>query len=115
MANKTDLGAVQIKNEVIGTIASLAAQEVHGVAGIWRPFPQRFFLRNSGVQMEIREQDVRIWLSLIAQYGADLPVVAALVQDHVREMIDRMTHLNAVEVNVSIHHVKMKHRGGGVR
>ena len=113
MSNKTDLGAVQIRNEVIGTIASLAAQEVEGVAGIWRPLLRRFSSRNTGVQVEMRDQDIRLWLDLVAHYGADLPTMAARVQDHVREMVDRMTHLNVVEVNVSIHHVKAKRTGGG--
>ena len=113
MAHKTDLGTVLIRNEVVGTIASLAAQEVGGVAGIWRSFPQKMLPGNSGIQVEMNDQDVRLSLSLIVHYGVDLPVVATMVQDHVREMIDKMTHLNAVEVNVSIHHVKKMRRTGG--
>ncbi|MBI3615923.1 MAG: Asp23/Gls24 family envelope stress response protein [Candidatus Omnitrophica bacterium] len=109
MAQQTDLGTVQIRNEVVGTIAALAAQEVQGVVGIWRGiFPFSFWGGKSGVYVQIQDQEVRVALSLIVEYGVSLPHVAMQVQDRVREMIERMTHLSAAEVHVSIHHVKPK-------
>ncbi len=109
MAHKTDLGTVQIHNEVIGTIASLAASEVEGVVGIWRGIiPLSSLLGNTGVRVQVQDQEVRLWLSLVVEYGVNLPAVASQVQERVREMIERMTHLTAVEVHVSIHHVKPK-------
>ena len=109
MAHKTDLGTVQIRNEVIGSIAALAAQEGEGVVGIWQgPIPLGSWLGSSGVRVETQDQEVRLWMSLIAEYGVNLPQVAVHVQDRVREMVERMTHLTAVEVHVSIHHVKPK-------
>lgn len=109
MPKRTDLGTVQIRNEVIGNIASLAAQEVQGVLGIWRgPFAWVSGWGPSGVRVETQDQEVRLWLSLVVEYGVSLAGVATQVQDRVREMIERMTHLTAVEVNVSIHHVSPK-------
>ncbi len=109
MAQKTDLGTVQIRNEVIGTIAALAAQEVEGVVGVWRGFlPFGPWAGNQGVQVQMQDQEVRVALSLVVEYGVSLPQVAIQVQDRVREMIERMTNLSAVEVHVSIHHVKPK-------
>ncbi|MBI3318065.1 MAG: Asp23/Gls24 family envelope stress response protein [Candidatus Omnitrophica bacterium] len=107
MSSKTDLGTVQIRNEVIGTIASLAAQEVEGVVGVWRWWPPLGgWLGASGVRVDAQNGEVRLWLVLVVEYGVSLPQVASHVQDRVREMVERMTHLTAVEVNVSIHHVK---------
>ena len=109
MAQKTDLGMVQIRNEVVGTIAALAAQEVQGVAEIWRGiFPLLPWGRNLGVWVQIQDQEVRVALNLVAEYGVSLPQVAVAVQGRVREMIERMTNLSTVEVHVSIHHVKPK-------
>ena len=112
MSNNTDLGTVQIRNEVIGTIAALAAQEVSGVSELWKPLPLPFWMGIPPVRVDVRDQEVRLALCLVVDYGADVPTVANQVQDHVREMIDRMTHLTAVEVNVSIHHVKRKKENG---
>ena len=110
MASRTDLGAVQIRNEVISSIASLAAREVGGVVGIWQaPFFVRFLPGQAGgVRVEIQDQDVRLWLNLVAEYGVNLPQVAMDVQDRVREMVEQMTHLSAAEIHVSIHQIKPK-------
>lgn len=111
MPGRTDLGAVQIRNDVVGTIAALAAREVEGVAGIWQG---SWLLRPlmgataSGVRVEIQDQEVKVWVNLVAEYGISLPQVAAQVQDRVRDMIEQMTQLNPVEVHVSIHQVKAR-------
>ena len=109
MSHKTVPRAVQIHNNVIGNIASLAAQEVQGVVGVWRgPFPSIPSWPGAGVKVETQDQEVRVWLNLVVEYGINLPSVAAQVQDRVREMVERMTHLTAVEVHVSIQHVKKR-------
>lgn len=106
MSPKTELGTIQLRNEVISTIASLAAQEVQGVVGVWRGLPFGSRLGLSGVRVGIQDQEVRLDLSLIIEYGTDIPSVAAQVQERVRERVEGMTHLSVSEVNVSIHHVK---------
>ena len=107
MARRTDLGSVQIRNDVVSTIASLAAREVDGVVGIWQgPLWLRPFLGNPGVRVEIQDQEVRLWVNLVVEYGVNLPHVAGQVQDRVREMVEQMTQLNPVEVHVGIHEVK---------
>ena len=102
----TDLGSVQIRNDVVATIAALAAREVEGVAGIWQgPWALRA-LASGGVRAEIQDQEVRLWVNLVAEYGVNLPHVAAQVQDRVRDRVEQMTQLNPMEVHVSIHEVK---------
>ena len=107
MQKSSEIDTVQIRNKVIGSIASLAAQEVEGVAGVWGGiWPLTAWAWGPGVRVEVQDQEVRVWLSLIAEYGFNLPQVAAQVRDRVREMIERMTALTAAEVHVKIHHVK---------
>ena len=109
MGRKTDLGSVMIRNDVIGTIASLAAQEVLGVIGVWEGVVSwKRYAGASPVRVETLDQEVRIWMSLVAEYGMNLPEVAVQVQDRVREMVERSTNLSVSEVNVSIHHVTTK-------
>lgn len=109
MSKNTDLGTVVVRNEVIASIAAIAAQEIPGVVDLWRgPLPFLSFLGNTGVRVETRDQDVRLWINLVAEYDMSLPQLAAHVQDRVREVLERMTHMNAVEVNIGIHHVQPK-------
>lgn len=113
MPGRTELGAVQIRNEVIASIAAQAAQEVEGVCGVWRGWwPALPFLpAGMGVKVETQDQEVRLWMRLVTEYGVSLPEVALRVQDRVREMVERMTNLLVSEVHVSIQHVRAK---GGV-
>lgn len=109
MNRRTELEAVHIRNEVIGSIASLAAREVEGVVGIWKgPLLLRSLPGGSGVRVQIQDQEVRVWISLVAEYGMPLPQVAVQVQERVRERVEQMTQLNAVEVHVVIHEIKQK-------
>ena len=111
MAQKTELGTVQIRNEVIGNIASLAAQEVEGVYGIWKGlFPFLSWLGFSSIRCQMRDQEVRLWLPLIVEYGVSIPLIASQVQDRVREVVERMTSLAVTEVYVKVHHVQSKRR-----
>ena len=107
--SSADLGSVQIRHEVIGSIAVLAAQEVEGVMGVWLGTPVlRCFKKWSGVRVETGDLEVRLWLSIVVEYGMNLPQVAAFVQEKVRERVEQMTHLTASEVHVNVHQVKLK-------
>lgn len=111
MPQQTDLGTVQIHNEVIGTIASLAAQEVPGVLGVWDgplPDPLKRWIKSKGVKVETSNGEARVWINLVVEYGSNLSDVAVQVQDRARDMIEQMTGLTAAEVHVNIHHVKVK-------
>ncbi|MBI1953180.1 MAG: Asp23/Gls24 family envelope stress response protein [Candidatus Omnitrophica bacterium] len=106
MPRKTDLGTVSIHHEVIGSIAAAAAKEVAGVAGVWKGFFP--WGSASGVKVLTRDQETRIWISLVVDYGVSLPQMASQVQERVSEMVERMTHLAVTEVHVSIAHVHGK-------
>ncbi len=108
MSRQTDLGAVQIRNDVVATIASLAAREVEGVIGIWSDSWLLRPLGNGGVRVQISDQDVRLWVNLIVEYGSNLPQLAMQVQDRIRDMVEQMTQLNPLEVHVAIHQVKAR-------
>ncbi len=110
MTTRTDLGVVLVENNVVAQIAASAAKEVDGVIGIWKsPWYRRFMPDNvSGVEVEIAEQEVRVQLALVAEYGTNLSQLALQVQDRVREMVEQMTQLVVVEVNVSIQEIKPK-------
>ncbi len=110
MNARTDLGVVLVQNSVVAQIAASAALEVDGVVGVWKaPWYRRFMPDSvSGVEVQIAEQEVRVGLALAAEYGTDLSKLALQVQDRVREMVEQMTQLVVVEVNVSIQEIKSR-------
>jgi len=105
MAENEGLGTIKIANEVVAIIASLAASEIDGVSsmsggvgsGIAEMFGQK-----KGVKVETGEDECVVDLSVIIEYGISIPEVAENIQKNVKEAIESMTGLNAVEINVHV-------------
>ena len=57
---------------------------------------------NAGVRVELGDADARITLFIIVEYGVNIPEIANSVQDNVKQVIDKMTGIANVEVNVEI-------------
>jgi len=99
---------IVIADEVISTIAGIAATEVEGVTSLSGGFVDGIAgmlgRKNlgKGVKVESSDKEVAIDLALIVEYGCKIHFVAKKVQDVVRETIEDMTGLNAVEVNVNV-------------
>jgi len=111
---KTELGSIKIHNEVIGAVASLAACEVPGVQkmggslakGLYDLISKQQF--HKGVKIEnLNDNEIKITVHIIVEYGMNIPQVAARVQEGVRKNVEKMTGLTLAEVDVSIQGVGM--------
>ena len=105
----TDLGVVRINNEAITTIASIAAMEVKGVykmgGGIKRALHEVFLKSGaigSGVRISTKDSEIKLVVSIIVEYGIDIPRVADGVQDSVKHAVEKMTGLVMSEVDVVV-------------
>ncbi len=104
----TDLGVVRINNEAITTIASIAAMEVKGVhrmgGGINRTLREIFARRGSsgGVRITLKDNEIKLIVSIVVEYGIDIPRVADAVQDSVKSAVEKMTGLVMSEVDVIV-------------
>ena len=112
--NIEEVGQVQIADEVIAVIASIAATEVEGVAkmsgNITSEIAAMVGMKNlsKGVKVRIDEDKVDITISLIMDYGVSIPAVSREVQDRVKNSIETMTGLEVSEVNVRIAGIQMQ-------
>lgn len=112
--NIEEVGQVQIADEVIAVIASIAATEVEGVAkmsgNITSEIAAMVGMKNlsKGVKVRIDEDKVDITISLIMDYGVSIPAVSREVQDRVKNSIENMTGLEVSEVNVRIAGIQMQ-------
>ncbi|MBR5151927.1 MAG: Asp23/Gls24 family envelope stress response protein [Clostridia bacterium] len=101
-------GNVNISDEVVSIIASLAATEVKGVAGMNNSLPggiAEFLGKKSlskGVKVTFSEKTVVLDLSIIAEYGTKIPDVAWKVQEKVKSEVEAMTGLTVTAVNISV-------------
>jgi uncharacterized alkaline shock family protein YloU len=108
----TDLGKIQIADEVIQIIAGLAASEVPGVAGMSGSFAggltESLLGRKNlskGVKVQFADEDraCAVDVSVVLDFGVNIPDVCISIQEHVKEAIETMTglHVQSVHVHVS--------------
>ncbi|MGI5999993.1 Asp23/Gls24 family envelope stress response protein [Lachnoclostridium sp. An131] len=107
------LGEVQIADEVVATIAGLAATEVEGVASmagnITNELIGKLGVKNlsKGVKVLVTDRNVDVDLALNIDYGYSIMKVSEKVQDRVKTAIENMTGLEVSMVNISIVNVSM--------
>jgi uncharacterized alkaline shock family protein YloU len=103
----TDLGMVRINNDAITTIASIAAMEVRGVhkmgGGLRKTILELIHGRSfGGVRICSKDNEVKLVVFIIVNYGVDIPRVADEVQDGVKRSVEKMTGLVISEVDVVV-------------
>lgn len=108
ITNATEMGDIRISEEVVAIIASVAAMEVEGVAGmsggIAGGIAEILGRKNlsKGVKVEVGEKEAAIDVYVIIEYGSRIPEVSWNVQEKVKQRVEVMTGLNVVEVNIHI-------------
>lgn len=104
----SESGTIKIASDVVTVIASMAATEVKGVAGMSGGFTtdivEKFGVKSSskGIKVQVGETETSIDLYLIVEYGVKIPDVAWEVQQNVKKAVETMTGLSVVEVNIHI-------------
>ncbi|MFA6321296.1 MAG: Asp23/Gls24 family envelope stress response protein [Candidatus Omnitrophota bacterium] len=108
----TDLGVVRISNEAISTIASVAAMEVRGVSKMGGGVPRAILdsllnkFSSRGVRIQMSDGEVRLTISIVVEYGVDIPRVADEVQENVKRAVEKMAGLVPSEVDVIVEGVR---------
>jgi uncharacterized alkaline shock family protein YloU len=107
-------GLIRISDDVVSTIAGLAALETSGIAamsgGISEGLAKRLSGKNvqRGVSVEVGQVEAAIDLRVIVNYGSRIQVVCRELQENVRESVENMTGLTVVEVNVKVEGVAFR-------
>lgn len=110
----TELGIVRIADEVVSTVAGLAAVEVEGVAsmsGSWgSELVEKLGRKNfgKGIKVEVADQQTRIDIFVVIEYGYQIPKVAEMVQKEVKVAVETMTGLTVSAVNIHVVGVSLK-------
>lgn len=105
---KLEYGEIRVAEEVVLTIAGLAATEVEGVSGMSGGFVDGIVeilgkkSLSKGVKVEISEDTVVIDLYLIVDYGVKIPDIAWKIQDNVKATIESMLSMKVTDVNIHI-------------
>lgn len=102
------IGEVVISEEVIATIAALAAVEVKGVVSMVGTMPNEIIERlgmrklSKGVKIELAEEAVSIELALNISDNAVIPELSEEVQTKVKSAVETMTGYPVESVNIRV-------------
>lgn len=106
--DETGIGDINVSANVVMTIAAVAALEVKGVHSLQGTAADEIVtmlrIKNlaQGVRIEIQDNQAKVTLAVILEYGYSIPKVSAQVQDKVKSAIETMTGLTVLSVNVRI-------------
>lgn len=105
-------GQVQIADDVVAMIASLAATEVDGVFALEGNMTHDLLTKvgvkklAKGVKVDVNSSNVKVDLAITMKYGVNIPGTCAKVQDKVKVAIENMTGLTCSDINIRIVGVK---------
>src|SRR5690554_4303901 len=89
-----EFGSIRIADEVVSTVAGLAAIEVEGVAamsGGWgTDLVERLGRKNfsKGIKVEIIDEQTEVDIFIVVQFGYQIPDVAENVQKEVKMAVE---------------------------
>ena len=99
---KKDNG-IEISNDVIAVIAGVAVTEVQGVSSMSGGLAWGITeVLAKGIKVEKTENNTKIDVNIIVEYGSRIPDVAFEIQNRVKKSVEDMTGLKVEEVNVHI-------------
>jgi uncharacterized alkaline shock family protein YloU len=107
-------GSTTMADDVVATIAGIAAREVPGVfalggsadravTAVRERAPRGRPDLPAGVRATVGETQAVVDVVLVVEYGSDVVDVAAGVRREVAAAVRRMTDLTVTEVNVTVH------------
>ncbi len=112
--NASNHGKVNIADDVIGVIGSIAAAEIEGVKALSGTFSEEMMSImgkksfNKGVRVEMENDVILIELSVIVDYGTKIHEIAKEVQENVKIAIESMTGFKVSAVNVFVEGINTK-------
>lgn len=106
--DNSDLGEVQISNDVLAVISAMAAMEVDGVVAmagnITAELASKLGMKklSKGVRVDVVDNTVMVDLSIILRINENIVTISKKVQDKVKTTVENMTGMEVANVNVNI-------------
>ena len=110
----TDIGEVEIDNEVIAQYAGSSAVECFGVVGMasvnMKDGISKLLKRDNlshGVNVSIEDNKITISLHIIVSYGVSASVVAENLMSNVQYKVEEFTGMEVEKINIFVEGVRV--------
>ena len=106
--DNSDLGEVQISNDVLAVISAMAAMEVDGVVAMAGNITAELVSKlgmkklSKGVRVDVVDNTVMVDLSIILRINENIVTISKKVQDKGKTTVENMTGMEVANVNVNI-------------
>jgi len=109
-STQSDQGTIRISEEVVASIAAIAASDTKGVGGLYSSLTSDIvsFLSKKNLSKGVRidwnteEGSVKIEIGFLALFGHNICDTAKQVQSNVKSSVESMTGLKVEAVNVHV-------------
>lgn len=112
----TDLGRISVSEDVIATMAGVAATECYGIVGMAGTRLKDGIAEllgrenlSKGVSVVVSGDRVEISLYIVVGYGTRISEIARNVTDKVRYVVESATGLTVAGVHIHVQGVKVGH------
>ncbi len=96
-------GTISLDEDVVATIAGLAAREVKGIHKLGKSRLVSFGdSPTRGVGTEVGDVEAAFDLDVIIEYGIDIREMAKVLRDRIGEEVNKMAGRRVVEVNINV-------------
>lgn len=112
--DNSELGEVNISDDVLAVISAMAALEVDGVVGMAGNITSEIVAKlgmkklSKGVHVDVAEDSVMIDVAIILRMNENIINISKKVQDKIKTTVENMTGLEVANVNVNISNVLSK-------
>lgn len=115
VTNETEGGKINISNDVIASIAGIAAMEIEGVAGMAGSMASGIAEKlgakknpQKGVKVTVSEEGAVIDLLIVVAFGVRIPELCWEIQENVKNSVESMTGTEVIRVNVFVEGVSFE-------
>ncbi|NMB43732.1 MAG: Asp23/Gls24 family envelope stress response protein [Clostridiales bacterium] len=110
----TDIGGIEVDNEVIAQYAGSSAIECFGVVGMasvnMKDGIAKLLKRDNlsrGVNVSIEDNKITISLHIIVSYGVSISVVADNLASNVKYKVEEFTGMDVEKINIIVEGVRV--------
>lgn len=108
-------GELTYEDKVIQKIIGIALENVDGLltvdGGFFSNIKEKLVNSDdvtSGISTEVGKKQVAVDMDVVVEYGKDIDDIYDQMKNLISEQVDKMTHLDVIEVNVNVVDIKTR-------
>jgi len=108
-------GELTYEDKVIQKIIGIALENVHGLltvdGGFFSNVKDKLVNSDdvtSGINTEVGKKQVAVDMDVVVEYGRDIQDIYNQMKKLIAEQVNKMTHLDVIEVNVNVSDIKTR-------